>query len=346
VGQAGGPGGQGADGGLNLAEMAALRLQTVSGGLSLSIDLAAVGGQGGMGGDGGNGGSAGARLVESTVLGGTASDTVSMSLFAQGGGGCQGGQGSNAVASGSQTWLSPSEEFTLTSQGLPAGLAGRDGLTGQAWVEMRNNKIVLAEGDDTLSLSLLAVGANRRLRVTGNVFDGGAGRDTLVLGNGSVGEDAVEIDVANQRLISAGGSSSMLGFEVFTATSAADRIIDGGRHQEYRGGEGADQYTFTAGLAGRDVIWDFSAADRIVLAGFGKPLDTFAEVLAATTQTAGGALITFDRAHTALLAGVATSSLTAPVQLPLNGPGTAPAPAQDDQPPQHKADHEQQAAPV
>jgi hypothetical protein len=132
-----------------------------------------------------------------------------------------------------------------------------------------------------------------------------------VLGNGSVGEEAVEIDVANQRLISAGGSSSMLGFEVFTATSAADRIIDGGRHQEYRGGEGADQYTFTAGLAGRDVIWDLSAADRIVLAGFGRPLDTFAEVLAATTQTAGGALINFDRAHTVLLAGVATSSLTA-----------------------------------
>lgn len=345
VGQAGGQGGQGADGGLALAEVAALRLQTASGDLSLSIDLAAVGGQGGMGGDGGmggygtsingksidgtswreerrthaaagdggdggNGGSAGARLVESTLLGSTASDTVSVSLFAQGGGGGQGGQGSSAVASGSQTWLSPSEEFTLTSQGVPAGLAGRDGLTGQAWVEMRNNKVLLAEGDDTLSLSLLAVGPNRRLRVAGNVFDGGAGRDTLVLGNGSAGEEAVEIDVANQRLIIAGGSSSMLGFEVFTATSAADRIIDGGRHQEYWGGDGADQYTFTAGLAGRDVIWDFSAADRIVFAGFGKHFYTFAQVMAATTQTGDGALISHPKGQEVLLAGVSATSLT------------------------------------
>jgi hypothetical protein len=45
----------------------------------------------------------------------------------------------------------------------------------------------------------------------------------------------------------------------------------------------------SAGLAGRDVIWDFSAADRIVLAGFGTPRDTFAEVLSTTTQTANGA---------------------------------------------------------
>jgi hypothetical protein len=233
-----------------------------------------------------------------------------MGLWAEGGVGGQGGQGSGAVASWSQTWLSPSEEeFTLTSQGvLPAGLAGRDGLTGQAWVEMGNNKVLLAEGDDTLSL--LAVGPSRRVRVAGNVFDGGAGQDTLVLGNGSVGEEAVEIDVANQRLIIAGGSSSMLGFEGFTATSAADRIIDGGGNQAYWGGDGADQYTFTAGLAGRDVIWDFSAADRIVFAGFGKQFNTFAEVTAATTQTGGGALISHPKGQEILLAGVSATPLT------------------------------------
>jgi hypothetical protein len=345
VGQPGSRGGNGGNASTALAEVARLRLN-VTRGLNLSIQLTATGQSGGRGGDGGeagfgrvinstringvgssldtityaeageggnggNGGNATARLVDSTISGTEQADFLTLGLSASGGLGGAGGRGGNAVASQSSTTGNPDFFQTSTTVGTLAGLKGSDGITGLATVEVSGNNIALGDSDDFLSLTLLASGRSR-VTVSGNSFDGGLGRDTLVLGNGRAGERAATIDVANRtlRLGSTPVLNTLTGFEVFTATGAADRIIDGGGNQEYRGGDGSDRYTFSAGFAGIDVIRDFSAADRIVFSGFGSPLDSFADVFNATTQTSGGALITTIGSSSILLAGFAKASLT------------------------------------
>lgn len=344
VGQAGGAGGRGGDGGLALAEVRDLAVETTGGTLALAITLTArgqwggsggsgggggsarssnshiVGGSGtsvdittyaapGPGGAGGSGGAATAMLLNSVVRGSQGRDEVSVNLRAEGGAGGQGAAGPAAGASSSHSWINNGVAYTHTVNGAPAGRPGRDGLTGMVNLVCSGNTFELGEGDDSLSLSLLAVGPQRKLSVGNNVFDGGLGRDTLVLGNGSVDKVGVEIDVANERLSfgdGGSGSNTLRGFEVFTATGGNDRIIDGAGDHDYRGGAGKDRYTFTAGLPGKDVIRDFSRDDRLVFAGFG--FSSVGQVMRTFTFTAEGAWMNA-LGESLLLAGV--SRLTA-----------------------------------
>jgi hypothetical protein len=136
----------------------------------------------------------------------------------------------------------------------------------------------------------------------------------LVLGNGRAGEPAATIDVANGnlRLGITPVLNTLTGFEVFNATGAADRIIDGGGNQEYRGGFGLDRYTFSAEFTGNDVIRDFNAEDRIFFSGFGSPLDSIDDLRnnATPDPSSGGTLIATSGSSSVLLAGVAKDSLT------------------------------------
>ena len=339
VGQPGGAGGRGGDGGLALAEVRDLAVETTGGTLALAITLTArgqwggsggsgggggsarssnshiVGGSGtsvdittyaapGPGGAGGSGGAATAMLLNSVVRGNQGGDQVNVNLRAQGGAGGTGAAGPAAEASSSSSWINNGVAHTHTTNRAPAGLPGRDGLTGMVNLVCSGNTFELGEGDDLLTLSLLAPGPLRKLSVANNVFDGGLGWDTLVLGNGNVGEESVLIDVANQRLSFGAGISArntLLGFEGFTATGGNDRIIDGAGDHDYRGGAGKDQYTFTAGLAGKDVIRDFSKDDRLVFAGFG--FRSVGQVMTTFTFTAEGAWMNA-RGESLLLAGV------------------------------------------
>lgn len=348
VGQPGSRGGNGGNANLALAEVTRLQVNATRG-LNLSIQLSATGqsgGQGGGGGEagfglvinntstngvgssldtttyaaagnggnGGNGGRATARLVGSTINGTDQADSLTLGLSAFGGLGGAGGFGGSAVASQSSTSGGPDFVITSTIVGTSAGLKGIDGITGRATVEVSGNSIALGDGNDYLSLTLFASGPST-VTVSGNSFDGGDGRDSLFLGNVRAGERAATINVANGTLSL--GSTPILntfrGFEAFTATSAADRIIDGGGNQEYSGGFGSDRYTFSAQFAGHDVIHDFSAEDRIVFSGFGNPLNSFADVLSKATRDLGsnGTLITTSSSSSVLLIGFSGPLTTA-----------------------------------
>jgi hypothetical protein len=218
----------------------------------------------------------------------------------------KGGNAGNATTRLVSSTINGTEQADSLTLGLSAtgGRGGPGGRGGSAVASQSSTS-----GDPNFVSTSTTVGTTAGLK--GN--DGITGLATLeVRGNGSAGERAATIDVANGtlRLDSTPVLNTLRGFEVFTATDAADRIIDGGGNQEYRGGNGTDRYTFSAGHAGNDVIGDFSAADRIVYSGFGSPLDSIADVLNATTQTSGGAQITTSGSSSALLAGFAKASLT------------------------------------
>lgn len=346
TGMRGNDGGRGGAGGAALADVQRLVIGSTKR-LKLSIQLSAIGQRGGGGGQAGaagfgkvensfftngagtmqvnstyaaagNGGAGGAgsvalvRMLDSTITGSEGADAVSISLSATGGVGGPGSLVGPAVANSSQVINSGAITQTYTTTGTPAGLKGIDGITGLATVEIKGNSLLLGDGDDTLSVILFS-STSSRVTVSGNRFDGGRGRDTLVLGNGRAGEPAATIDVATGtlRLGSTPILNTLTGFEVFTATGAADRIIDGGGNQEYRGGNGADRYTFSAGFAGNDVISDFTAGDQIVFSGFGSRFRSITDVRNATTQTIGGALITTSGSSSVLLAGFSASLTSA-----------------------------------
>jgi hypothetical protein len=306
VGQRGGGGGQA--GGAGFGKVENSFFTNGAGTMDITSTYAAAG----NGGAGGAGGAAVVRVLDSRITGSEGADSVSISLSATGGVGGLGSLVGPAVANSSQVINSGAITQTITTIGTPAGLKGIDGITGLATVEMKGNRIPLGDGDDTLSMFLFS-SASSRVTVSGNKLDGGRGRDTLVLGNGRAGEPAATIDVANGtlRLGSTPVLNTLRGFEVFTATSAADRIIDGGGNQEYRGGFGLDRYTFSAGFTGNDVIRDFNAEDQIVFSGFGSPLDSLDDLRnnATPDPSSGGTRITTSDSSSVVLAGFDISSL-------------------------------------
>lgn len=350
VGAVGGDGGRGGDGGTALAEVAGLTAAATSlataSGLNLTIQLAATGGAGGQGGsggasglgtvsdidtidgvtdrletrtyagageggNGGKGGAATARVADASILGSEVADTVALRLTATGGAGGVGGAGAAGVAS--ETIGAGTTSVTLIA-GTPPGMPGAQGATGRALVEVLNTSISLGGGNDTLTLDLQATTAGGRVTFSGNLLAGGLGQDRLVLGDGSAGEPSAILDLAlgTLRLGAAPAVANQVsGFEVFVGTRGNDRFVDGLGDQDYTGGLGSDRFIFNAARPGQDVVRGLAAEDRLVLKGYGPALNSFAEVEAATVDTAQGALITLGPGSSLLLAGVAKASLTA-----------------------------------
>lgn len=107
---------------------------------------------------------------------------------------------------------------------------------------------------------------------------------------GGLGNDALEGADGRDSL------SGQHGLDTLAGVAGDDRF-------EISAASGADLFTdFTAGAGVGDVI-------RIV--GLGTAFDTFAEVLAATTQVGADAVIDLGSGRTITLAGVAKTSLVA-----------------------------------
>ena len=269
-------------------------------------------GSAGDGGNGGDGGNALARLLNTMVAGSAVGDTVFLSLTATGGTAGIAGTAGTARASSSVV-EGTSVITTTTTTGAPAGLVGLGGTAGSSTVVIRNLSVDLGAGDDALTIYLLANGPGAHSTTfSGNTLIGGLGTDTLILGNTVIGRPAAVVNVqAGTLKLGAGMGNTISGFEVFQSGTADDRFIDGTGNQSYNGGLGADTFVFTAGRAGADRIETFAALDVIRLAGFGPGLDSFAEVLAATTNSGFGALIQTSSTSSILLPTLLKESLLA-----------------------------------
>lgn len=354
VGTAGGDGGSGGNGGAALAELVNLNL-TAGSNFHLYVDLRATGGWGGyggsggaygtglsafergsdtlptavsfwtthvQGGDGGRGGSTGnatARMTGSEVLGSEMSDLVEIVLVANtshwtfpG----LGGLGSGGVESDVIEYSNLGGVAIHTINGVPPGRNGADGAFGRAVVALENNVFRLGDGDDVLSLMLVRPSPGVT-RVSGNVFDGGAGFDTLVLQRPwlladpeSVPNAVLNVQAGTLRLGASPVLNTVTGFERFSLTSRNDTVIDArGSDQVYVGGAGADVFRFFT-RHGNDVIEDFAAEDRVRLPGFAY-LDTFEEIIGRMEASPFGTLLWTSNSDSILFAGRSIADFTA-----------------------------------
>jgi hypothetical protein len=273
---------------------------------------------------GGDGGDATARIKSLAVNGSEAADTIILSLSANGGDAGSGSAGMSAQTA----YRVQSGNTTYVGHASPAGADGPDGQTGITLLEITDTKIRLGGGDDNLTLNLSAYDLDRdrldgldmnwhalsstgdfQLRFEGNVFDGGAGFDTLVLGvtgdrGGFFGASATIDLKAGTISFGDGPTNGLTNFEGFMGTVQADRFIDGtGDHRYnlsasfvwnnafYETNE-RDVVVFTPGH-GQDIVGMHSGATHDVLQfnGFGAGFDSFAELLAATQDVQAGDVI-------------------------------------------------------
>ncbi|MCX8135278.1 MAG: hypothetical protein N3D18_15110 [Roseococcus sp.] len=262
------------------------------------------------GGAGGAGGNAAALLQDNRIATGAGNDSLTVLLRAVAGAGGEGGRGGAGIAD--QTYLLGSDARVIL--GAAAGPDGARGADGTAVIRFENNSFHLGEGNDTLALTVQAVGSETRIVFRGNTLDGGDGFDTLDLGgfgSQAFGWGAV-VDVARGRLSLGGGSpqNSLAGFERFHGSMGDDRFLDGAGAHFYAGGAGQDRFVFTRNH-GHDVIEDLEAGDVIEFSRFGARLDSFEDVLARSTDDRNGLVVDTGFGGTLTLLGWQKAALTA-----------------------------------
>jgi hypothetical protein len=315
----GGEGGAGGNGGDATPSFTFSSIETFSTGPSFgSGSNNTVYGEAGNGGNGGAGGRAVASVIEARIQGSPAADDVTIDLRATGGFGGLHGIGGLGAEDSLRIVGTPGQYLeSFVVQGTPDGSDGQAGWAGDSVVRMLDSRIELGDGNaDRLSLRFVADGARERdVVVVRNVFDGGAGSsDTIVIGDpASDGQPSVLFNLRLGRVFfDNGGPNTISGFEVFWGGSGDDRFIDGVGDHTYRGRSGADRFDFFARQDGADRIEDFtSGEDVIALRGFGGPLNSFNDVLAAATQQATGVLIQTSATSSVFLLGLRLADLQA-----------------------------------
>ena len=215
--------------------------------------------------------------------------------------------GPDAVALWSPTVTLPSESGTpwaesarsaLTIKGTTAadlltGTSGDDLIDGLTGIDTMTGGV----GDDTYAAS-----SSRDVVVE----DVSGGVDTVLLYELSYQlGDNVENLVAKSgqgATLFGNGLSNML-----TGAAGADTLIGGGGADFMTGGAGAD--AFMVSVDGSSVISDFTAGDKVVLAG--DDFASFADLQAALAQSDADTVLHFPDGHTLTLRGVDAASLTA-----------------------------------
>lgn len=215
--------------------------------------------------------------------------------------------GPDAVALWSPTVTLPSESGTpwaesarwsqtlkgTSAADLLTGTSGDDfidGLTG-------NDTMTGGVGDDTYAAS-----SSRDVIVEG--VSGGV--DTVLLYELSyqLGDNVENLTAKSGQgaTLFGNGLSNML-----IGAAGADALIGGGGADFMTGGAGAD--VFVVSPDGSSVISDFTAGDKIILAG--ADFASFADLQAALAQSEANTVLHFSDGHTLTLKGVDVASLTA-----------------------------------
>ena len=216
---------------------------------------------------------------------------------------------------------------------LVRGDAGLDQLFGSNG----NDRMFGGDNNDTL------IGGNGRDTLDGGTgadrIDGGAQVDTaaydaaaagvaasLTTGLGTAGEALGDTLIAIENLkgsafndsldgsVSANRLDGGLGADVLQGFAGADILVGGAGRDTMAGGADNDQFWFFAG-DGADAIADFQAGaafgDIIRIFGRGLAIDTFAEVMARSSQVGADVVINFGGGDTITLQNVTLASLDA-----------------------------------
>lgn len=186
------------------------------------------------------------------------------------------------------------------------GGGGRDTLTGDAGGDR------LDGGAQIDVASYAAAGAGVWVRLwAGDGVSGDALGDTLIAIEdleGSAFNDTLAGDNGNNRI--EGG----IGADILQALDGADILLGETGNDTMTGGAGNDAFWYISG-DGADRITDFTAGaasdDVIRLFGFGAPVNTFAEVLALSSQVGSDVVINFGGGNSITLANVTLGSLHA-----------------------------------
>jgi uncharacterized protein (TIGR01370 family) len=196
------------------------------------------------------------------------------------------------------------------------GLSGNDTLEGNAGNDTLKGGIgadVMSGGadSDTLDYSDSSSGVKVRLW-NQTVTDGLATGDTIAGMENAIGGASTDALVGSNgvaNLLSGnGGNDNMQGL------SGNDTLIGGAGRDTMTGGADADTFQF-AGAWGIDRITDFEggagAGDVLSFIGLGAAYDSFAEILAITTQSGANTIINFGSGKTITLLGFNMANLNA-----------------------------------
>ncbi|GLK75510.1 hypothetical protein GCM10008171_07640 [Methylopila jiangsuensis] len=204
-----------------------------------------------------------------------------------------------------------SDNFTTTSDVRISGLGLAGSGAGNEVFDLIND---LMNSDVAGLKSLIAAGpvtvngSYGNDKFTGGAFadkiNGAAGNDTLLGGGGN---DVINGGSGNDRLYGDAGNDTLVGGK------GHDRFYGGAGNDRMTGNVGYDIFTF-ANTSGHDTITDFVAGpakgDVISLLS-STGLDSFADVLAATHDVGGNAVITINANTSITLLGVTEASLHA-----------------------------------
>lgn len=223
----------------------------------------------------------------------------------------------------------------LVGQRTSIGDGADDSVVGDDFLD----SMLGGNGDDTL------LGMKNKDTLDGengdDVLSGGDGNDTLFGGNhndsldGGLGNDSMRGGTGDDSLVGGAGADKMfgdVGVDTLHGDAGKDQLFGGSENDDLNGGAGADKLngedgndTMTGGTGNdrfefrkggdADVILDFvagaGAGDVIRLIAFGAPFNSFAEVLAATSDVGGDAVIDLGGGDTITLVGVTKGQLAA-----------------------------------
>lgn len=205
-------------------------------------------GDGEHGGSGGQGGDADAVIAGNHIFGSGAGDFVKLNASANYGLGGEGGEGGTAGTT--QTTIQEGNLLRITEVTAgTAGGAGLDGADGTANISISGNEIALGGGGDSL-LFELSTNTGAFVTITGNIFDGGSGRDRLDLSFMEIA-GAAALDLTAETLTFGSGSNTARDFEVVFGTRFGDTLAGAEADDELRGGLGND---LIEGRGGADVL--------------------------------------------------------------------------------------------
>jgi serralysin len=247
---------------------------------------------GGAGGDGLSGGD-GYDFV--SYYGSTSGVTINLNLS---GAQSSAGEGSGDIISGVEGVIGSNIGNDVLTGDAGAnwldGYAGNDYITGGAGADW----LLGGDGYDFVSYYGSALGVTINLNLTGAQSSAGEGSGDIISGV----EGIIGSNIGNDVLTGDAGANWLNGY-------AGNDYITGGAGADWLlGGDGNDTFVFSAGF-GYDKIYDFSLIDKISLS-LGVQFDSFAEIMAVTSQVGSNAVIKIDGADSILLSNFDVTSLT------------------------------------